>query len=284
MRAVPDTDGEPPRGPRGHLRLRADRLLRIHVGNARPFVVFSLLKRFLRHEGYDAVLAANITDINDKIYDAARARRAAVGRARGRDDRALPRATRSGSGLGRPDLEPRRRRWCQEIVALIEALVERGHAYEADGDVYFRVRSLAEYGALSHRRRRGHGPGRGARGRRAARRTRSTSRCGRGRKPMEDTAWDSPWGAAGRAGTSSARRWPSRARRAVRGPRRRQRPDLPPPRERGGPDARRPRARARADLDAQRDARRWATREDGRSRWATSRCSATCSTRRAATR
>src|SRR5215212_3843407 len=45
---------------------------RIHVGNARPFVVFSLLKRFLRHEGYDAVLAANITDINDKIYDAAR--------------------------------------------------------------------------------------------------------------------------------------------------------------------------------------------------------------------
>ena len=46
---------------------------RVHVGNARPYVVFSLFVRFLRHEGYDAVLVANVTDINDKIYDAARA-------------------------------------------------------------------------------------------------------------------------------------------------------------------------------------------------------------------
>ena len=49
---------------------------RIHVGNARPFVVFSLLKRFLEHEGYDATLVVNVTDVNDKIYDAARAARA----------------------------------------------------------------------------------------------------------------------------------------------------------------------------------------------------------------
>src|ERR671921_805055 len=46
---------------------------RIHVGNARPFVVFSLLKRFLEHEGHDVTLVVNITDVNDKIYDAARA-------------------------------------------------------------------------------------------------------------------------------------------------------------------------------------------------------------------
>ena len=46
---------------------------RVHVGNARPFVVFSLLKRFLEHEGYEVTLVANVTDINDKIYDAARA-------------------------------------------------------------------------------------------------------------------------------------------------------------------------------------------------------------------
>ena len=45
---------------------------RIHVGNARPYVVFALLKRFLEHEGYDVTLVENITDINDKIYDAAR--------------------------------------------------------------------------------------------------------------------------------------------------------------------------------------------------------------------
>ena len=47
---------------------------RIHVGNARPYVVFSLLKRFLEHEGYDTSLVINITDVNDKIYDAARER------------------------------------------------------------------------------------------------------------------------------------------------------------------------------------------------------------------
>ena len=47
---------------------------RVHVGNARPFVVFSLLKRFLAHEGLEAVLVANVTDINDKIYEAARGR------------------------------------------------------------------------------------------------------------------------------------------------------------------------------------------------------------------
>src|ERR1700754_4448734 len=45
---------------------------RIHVGNARPFVVFTLYKRFLEHEGYDTTLVANVTDVNDKIYDAAR--------------------------------------------------------------------------------------------------------------------------------------------------------------------------------------------------------------------
>ena len=51
---------------------------RIHVGNARPFVVFALFKRFLRHEGYEVTLVENITDINDKIYDAARSRRGCV--------------------------------------------------------------------------------------------------------------------------------------------------------------------------------------------------------------
>src|ERR1700685_4355033 len=45
---------------------------RIHIGNARPFVVFTLLKRFLEHEGYDTTLVINVTDVNDKIYDAAR--------------------------------------------------------------------------------------------------------------------------------------------------------------------------------------------------------------------
>ena len=57
---------------------------RIHIGNARPFVVFSLLKRFLEHEGYEVTLVVNVTDVNDKIYDAARAAGASERRARAR--------------------------------------------------------------------------------------------------------------------------------------------------------------------------------------------------------
>ena len=76
---------------------------RIHVGNARPFVVFSLLKRFLEHEGYDVTLVANITDINDKIYDAARAAGRRLGASsRGEMTAALPATTPSGSGSAGP--------------------------------------------------------------------------------------------------------------------------------------------------------------------------------------
>ena len=78
---------------------------RIHVGNARPFVVFSQLKRFLEHEGYDATLVANITDINDKIYDAARA----AGRPSAElaaEMAAWYRKDTDRLGLGRPDAEP----------------------------------------------------------------------------------------------------------------------------------------------------------------------------------
>ncbi len=57
---------------------------RIHVGNARPFVVFSLLKRFLEHEGLETTLVINVTDVNDKIYDAARARGVPSERSRAR--------------------------------------------------------------------------------------------------------------------------------------------------------------------------------------------------------
>src|SRR6202167_4736876 len=79
---------------------------RIHVGNARPFVVFSLLKRFLVHEGYNVTFVANITDVNDKIYDAARA--AGVASAELAAQMAADYvADTDGLGLRRPDHEPR---------------------------------------------------------------------------------------------------------------------------------------------------------------------------------
>ncbi len=124
---------------------------RVHVGNARPFVVFSLLRRFLAHEGYDAQLVMNITDVNDKIYAAAAAA--------GVDSETLARemtgyyvADTEALGLGRPDHEPLASETMPAIIELIGMLVERGHAYAAGGDVYFSVASYDRYGELSHRR------------------------------------------------------------------------------------------------------------------------------------
>ena len=123
---------------------------RVHVGNARPFVVFSQLKRFLEHEGLEATLVANITDINDKIYTAARG----AGRPSAELAEEMTAAYVDDTGrlgLGRPDAEPLASESIPGIVDLISALIEGGHAYEADGDVYFRVRSLPGYGELSKR-------------------------------------------------------------------------------------------------------------------------------------
>src|SRR5690349_21133360 len=123
---------------------------RIHVGNARPFVVFSLLRRFLVSEGYEVDFAANITDVNDKIYDAARS--LGVGSAElAQKMTAAYIADTDALGLGRPDHEPLASETIGPRVELIERLVETGHAYAADGDVYFSVRSYPAYGEISHR-------------------------------------------------------------------------------------------------------------------------------------
>ncbi|MEA2150521.1 MAG: cysteinyl-tRNA synthetase [Solirubrobacteraceae bacterium] len=123
---------------------------RIHVGNARPFVVYSLLKRFLEHEGYDVTFVANVTDVNDKIYDAAR-ELGVPSADLAAEMTAHYRADTDALGIGRPDAEPLASETIEPIVALIAELVERGHAYAVDGDVYFRVRSDAGYGSLSRR-------------------------------------------------------------------------------------------------------------------------------------
>src|SRR3954454_4117671 len=124
---------------------------RIHIGNARPFVVFSLLARFLKSEGYAAKLVVNVTDINDKIYIAAReAGEGSVAFAERMTQAYFDDTDRLG--LGRPDAEPLATQTIDGIVTLIAELVESGHAYESGGDVYFRVRSFGSYGKLSNRR------------------------------------------------------------------------------------------------------------------------------------
>jgi cysteinyl-tRNA synthetase len=165
---------------------------RIHVGNARPFVVFSLLKRFLEHEGYAVNLVANITDVNDKIYDAARP----LGVPSAQLAREMTAAYVEDTDrleLGRPDAEPLASETIDGIVALIQALLDNRSAYAVDGDVYFRVRSDPEYGSLSHRAVDDMDQGEGVEG--ADRKEDPLDfALWKAQKPGEDTAWDTPWG------------------------------------------------------------------------------------------
>ncbi len=165
---------------------------RIHVGNARPYVVFSLLKRFLEHEGYDTSLVINITDVNDKIYDAARERGVPSGEL-AREMTASYFEDTDALGLGRPDREPKATETIAEIIALIEALVDAEHAYEREGDVYFRVPSFRGYGKLSNRPLEEMQQGEGDD---AAELKESPQDFAlwKARKEGEDTYWESPWG------------------------------------------------------------------------------------------
>jgi cysteinyl-tRNA synthetase len=164
----------------------------IHIGNARPFVVFSLLARFLRSEGRDAKLVINVTDVNDKIYAAATAAgqpsvefAAAMTRAYVEDTDRL--------GLGRPDAEPLATETIAGIVTLIAELIEAGHAYESGGDVYFRVRSFDGYGKLSNRRFEDMDQGEEA-GSASLKQDPLDFALWKANKPDEDSSWDSPWG------------------------------------------------------------------------------------------
>jgi cysteinyl-tRNA synthetase len=165
---------------------------RIHVGNARPFVVFSWLKRFLEHEGLAATLVVNVTDVNDKIYEAARA--AGVGSdALAREMTAAYFSDTDALGLGRPDHEPLASETMEPIKDLIAALVESEHAYASNGDVFFRVRSDERYGSLSHRSIEDMDQGEGVEG--SDRKEDPLDfALWKGQKPDEDTSWDAPWG------------------------------------------------------------------------------------------
>jgi cysteinyl-tRNA synthetase len=165
---------------------------RIHVGNARPFVVFSLLRRFLISQGYEVDFVANVTDVNDKIYAAAQ--QAGVGSVQlAREMTAAYVADTDALGLGRPDHEPLASETIGPIVALIERLIAGGHAYAVDGDVYFSVRSYPKYGEISHRDVDHMDQGEGIQGAELKRDPLDFA-LWKARKAGEDAFWESPWG------------------------------------------------------------------------------------------
>ena len=118
-----------------------------HIGNARPFIVFDVLRRYLEHSGYKVTFVQNFTDIDDKMIDRAHAEGIEVSDLAARfiaeyykDADAL--------GIGRADVAPLATEHMPEIIGIIRKIVEKGHAYVSDGDVYFDVRSWPGYGKL----------------------------------------------------------------------------------------------------------------------------------------
>jgi cysteinyl-tRNA synthetase len=165
---------------------------RIHIGNARPYVIFILLKRLFVHLGYRAKLVINVTDINDKIYDAAREADKPSDEFAAEMTAAYVEDT-DRLGLGRPDAEPLASGTLAEIISLIEDLIEGGHAYQSNGDVYFRVKSFDGYGKLSNRDPEEMDQGEEA-GTESLKENRLDFALWKGHKEGEDTSWDSPWG------------------------------------------------------------------------------------------
>jgi cysteinyl-tRNA synthetase len=165
---------------------------RIHIGNARPFVIFSLMKRFLEHQGHAVTLVINVTDVNDKIYTAAQS--AGVPSERlAREMTAAYIADTDALEIGRPDAEPLASETMDAIVAYIKDLVDCGHAYESGGDVFFAVRSDSDYGSLSHRHLEDLDQGEGIEGS-DRKRDPLDFALWKAHKEGEDTAWESPWG------------------------------------------------------------------------------------------
>ncbi len=120
-----------------------------HIGNARPFIVFDTLRRYLRYRGYDVTFVQNFTDIDDRMIKMSNEAGMSL---RDFADRYIAEYWTDARGLGieAADVHPRATESMPEIIELIGKLVEKGHAYEIDGDVYFDARSFEGYGKLSH--------------------------------------------------------------------------------------------------------------------------------------
>ncbi len=121
-----------------------------HVGHARVAIMFDIFRRFLEYTGYDVVYVSNITDIDDKI----------INKAKERGEEPIKMAHRYAEEymkdmkslrVREPNIVPRATRHIDEIIKLVQTLVEKGYAYQSEGDVYFSVSKFKDYGKLSHR-------------------------------------------------------------------------------------------------------------------------------------
>ena len=122
-----------------------------HIGNARPMVVFDVLKRLFEAEGYKVTYVSNFTDVDDKIINKALEENVGEEVIAKRYIDAYQ-AVRTQLNTELPDITPRVTETMDQIIAFIDDLVKSGHAYEVNGDVYFSVDSVPTYGEISHQK------------------------------------------------------------------------------------------------------------------------------------
>ena len=169
-----------------------------HVGNARPFIIFDLLRRYFEYRGYKVEFVQNFTDIDDKVINKANEE--------GVDFNTIAEryikeyfVDAQGLGVKKATVHPRATETMDAIIDIVERLIENGHAYVAEnGDVYFRTKSFPEYGKLCHQ---------------PMEELQAGARISVGEvkeDPMDfavwkaakpgEPAWDTPWGSKGRPG------------------------------------------------------------------------------------
>ena len=169
----------------------------IHIGNARTFVSFDVIRRYLSWRGFDVKFVSNITDVDDKIIKKANEEGRSAAEVAAEYSQAFL-DDMHAMNVQDPDVRPRATEEIPEMIQLIQELIDGGHAYEVEGDVYFGVRSYADYGALSgrnidemeggHRELRADGQGLEDR-----KRDHLDFALWKAAKPGEPS-WESPWG------------------------------------------------------------------------------------------
>jgi len=122
----------------------------IHIGNARTFLSFDVIRRYLEYSGYDVTFVQNITDVDDKIINRAREEGRTAAEVASEYTEAFVDTMRA-LGVKDPTIRPLATEEIPAMIELIDSLIQSGHAYEVDGDVYFSVRSFPSYGHLSGR-------------------------------------------------------------------------------------------------------------------------------------
>lgn len=122
----------------------------IHLGNARTFLVFDLVRRYLKYKGYRVIMVQNITNVEDKIIQRAKQLDIESSELAERFTKAYFEDS-DGIGIERADIVPKATDHIKEMIALVQKLIEKGYAYEVNGDLYYKVKNFSGYAKLSGR-------------------------------------------------------------------------------------------------------------------------------------